>query len=132
MKETWVELHRGTVQCVQWECLFQLGNTCMSPSSTSTKLFFSSDSRVPRKCSVARTGACGQSEYNICVPCDPQFTCRSQRWDVYLDSGVLPPEYAAVRCRGYVYNSPQHTIEVGRTDVTNRALHWSLTKPVRP
>ena len=48
----------------------------------------------PRKCSVSRTG-----KYNIFVPCELQFTCRLQRRDVYLDSGFLSPENAAVRCR---------------------------------
>ena len=28
-----------------------------------------------------------------------QFRCRLQRWGVYLDSGFLSPEYAAVCCR---------------------------------
>ena len=28
-----------------------------------------------------------------------KFTCRLQQWDIYLDSGFLSREYAAVRCR---------------------------------
>ena len=60
--------------------------------------FFGSDSRVPRKCTVRRTRSCGQSKYNIFVPCDLHFT-----WPLVAVRrifGLWIPAICVCSCRG--------------------------------
>ena len=79
-----------------------------------TQNFFCSDSRVPRKCSVRRTGSCGQSKYNTCVPFEKVhmppaalgrvfglYTCA--RISMFGDCGhapsLRPPPHGEACCR---------------------------------